>query len=214
MTDKLTEKLVARAVALDREVAEKTDELKCLKKQLVELASFDEDAQTPTDGGGWSWTAQDREGNIARVTVPAPSLKGSVEGEGELIEKVRAVAGRLFNKLFVQAPAYKLVADFRDAARGRARRPRRHQAHQARHHQERHQGRLRDQGGRVKVETITIKPKASGILVRVAEEEKLSRDHAFSGARDAVDFIAALLFAHEKGEEIAAKAPRKNKEAA
>jgi len=118
MTDRLVEKLVARGIALDREVADKTEELKDIKRQLIDLAKMDGDGQAPTDGGGWSYTLRDNEGNIARVTAPAPSLKSTIDGEGELIEKIRSLLDckATFTALFSPAPAYKLVGEFREVA--------------------------------------------------------------------------------------------------
>ncbi len=62
------------------------------------------------------------------------------------------------------------------------------------------------------VRKIDIKPQASGIMVQVTEEGKLPHDHAFSAAREVIDFISALLFAHERKGEIAGKSPRRKED--
>lgn len=61
----------------------------------------------------------------------------------------------------------------------------------------------------MKIRKIDIKPQASGFTARVTEDgNALPHDHAFSQARELVDFVAAMLFTHEKRVEIARKAPR------
>lgn len=107
---------VTRAVALDRQIADLTDELKQLKASLLHEATTRPEEQVTTDGGGWTWTAEGADGCIARVTAPAPSLKSKIDGEGKAIEKVRAAAGRFFDKLFKPTLAYKPVDNFRTEA--------------------------------------------------------------------------------------------------
>jgi hypothetical protein len=74
MTTKI-QNLVTEAVSLDREISEQTERLKALKTQLVEAVREHEDELTPTDGGGLRWTAEGKDGCIARVNFPVPSLK-------------------------------------------------------------------------------------------------------------------------------------------
>lgn len=116
MTTIKLQKLVAEAVALDREIAEKTELLKALKADLITEAGTRDDEHTPTAGGGRSWLTEGADGCIARVTFPAPKLKATIAGEGTAIEKVRQLAGHAFSRLFNQIPAYKPVANFRDEA--------------------------------------------------------------------------------------------------
>ena len=113
--DKLKE-LVAEAIALDRLISEDTARLKEIKAALITEANAREEDHTETAGGGSSWTAEDAVGNIARVTFPSPALKGSIDGEGKTIEKVREAAGTFFPTLFNQAPKYVPVENFRPLA--------------------------------------------------------------------------------------------------
>ena len=116
MTTKL-QYLVTEAVSLDREISEQTERLKALKAQLVEVAREHEDEFTPTDGGGLRWTAEGKDGCIARINFPAPSLKSKIEGEGKGIEKIKQVAGAIFNRLFIPTISFKPVENFRDEAK-------------------------------------------------------------------------------------------------
>lgn len=50
------------------------------------------------------------------MTKPGDALKPSIDGEGKAIEKIREVCGVHFSRLFLQAPKWKLVANFRDEA--------------------------------------------------------------------------------------------------
>lgn len=113
MNDQKLSLLVAQAVSLDREIAEQQEELKRLKTQLVAEAVTREDEQAPTVGGGWSVTFEGADGCIARVTKPGETLKSCIDGEGKTIERVRAAAGPAFGRLFLQAPKWKLVPNFR-----------------------------------------------------------------------------------------------------
>lgn len=96
----------------DREISEQTDRLKEIKAQLVEAAREREDEIIPTDGGGLRWTAEGRDGCIARVNFPAPSLKSKIEGEGKAIKKVKQLAGTVFSRLFIPTITFKPVARF------------------------------------------------------------------------------------------------------
>lgn len=118
MTDHKLRSTVTRAVALDREIATLTDELKALKADLVTEAALRPEDHADTAGGGSSWIAEGNDGCIARVTFPAKKLKSSIPGEGSAITKIREAAGRAFAQLFNQVPAYKPVPNFRELASG------------------------------------------------------------------------------------------------
>jgi hypothetical protein len=116
MTDSKLKALVTEAVALDRELAEKTERLKELKEQLgQEAASRVEHAQ-PTEGGGKSLVLEGADGCIARVTTAGDTLKSSIKAEGRDIEKVKGAADRHFQRLFETVIAYKPIANFREEA--------------------------------------------------------------------------------------------------
>ncbi len=108
--------LVTEAVSLDREINEQTERLKELKSALVAEARSREDELAATDGGGTRWTAEGSDGCIARVNFPAPTLKGKIDGEGKAIEKIKGLAGSVFNRLFTPAISYKPVEGFRAEA--------------------------------------------------------------------------------------------------
>lgn len=101
---------------MDREIAKMTENLKGLKGDLIHEAQTRTDEQVVTDGGGWSVTFEGTDGNICRVTTPGDALKPAIDGEGKAIEKVREAAGSHFTRLFLQAPKWKLVPNFRDEA--------------------------------------------------------------------------------------------------
>lgn len=116
MTNTKLSALVAQAVALDREISEKSALLNDLKDQLSVEAESRCDESTPTEGGGTSITFEGGDGCIARVTTSGPALKSSIKAEGRDIEKVKPAAGRHFLRLFEQVLAYKPVANFREQA--------------------------------------------------------------------------------------------------
>lgn len=116
MTDQKLKQIVTEAVQLDREISDSTDRLKSLKAILVQEAESRPEEHSNTDGGGSSWVARADDGSIARVTFPAPSLKAKIDGDGKTIEKVKAVAGRLFDRLFRPAVTYRPVENFRPEA--------------------------------------------------------------------------------------------------
>jgi hypothetical protein len=114
MTASILKNLVTEAVSLDREINEKAERLKQIKAGLVAEARSREDELTPTDGGGTRWTAEGGDGCIARVNFPAPTLKAKIDGEGKAIEKIKQLAGGVFNRLFIPAINYKPVEGFRE----------------------------------------------------------------------------------------------------
>jgi hypothetical protein len=116
MTDNKLSALIGEAVDLDRQIAEQTERLKEIKALLVSEAETRTEEHTLTENDGASWTATGSNGCVARVTFPAPSLKATISGEGKAIEKIRQAAGKAFDRLFRQAPAYKPVENFRQEA--------------------------------------------------------------------------------------------------
>lgn len=116
MTDAKLKSMVTEAVRLDRQIREMDDELKELKVQLVAEATGREEEHVETDGGGRSWTSSGTDGCVARVTFPAPTLKSKVDGEGKAIDKIKAAAGKLFDKLFRPSVTYRPVDNFRAEA--------------------------------------------------------------------------------------------------
>ena len=116
MTDNILKSLVTEAVSLDREINEKTDRLKELKAELIAEARSRESELTSTNGGGSRWTAEGSDGCIARVTFPAPTLKANIDGEGQVIEKIKNLATGVFTRLFVATVNYRPVEKFREEA--------------------------------------------------------------------------------------------------
>lgn len=116
MTDRNLKNLVTEAVLLDREINDKSERLKELKSKLVETARVHDHELLPADGGGLRWTVEGHDGCVARVNFPIPTLKGKVDGEGKSIEKIKKLAGKLFNRLFVPTISFKPVSNFRDEA--------------------------------------------------------------------------------------------------
>jgi hypothetical protein len=116
MTDSKLKSLVAEAVSLDRQIQDDAARLKQLKDQLITEAQSRTEEHAPTDGGGTSWTTEGADGCIARVVFPAPKLKSSIKAEGKPAEKIKALAGRWFPRLFLASIAYKPVDNFRSEA--------------------------------------------------------------------------------------------------
>lgn len=116
MTTAKIAQLVTDAVALDRRIQEDTARLKEIKALLATEAEGRQEEAAPTDGGGTSLVFDGADGCIARVTTSGRKLKSSIKAEGRDIEKVRATAGRFFDKLFAPVLAYRPVDTFRDDA--------------------------------------------------------------------------------------------------
>lgn len=108
--------LVTEAVALDRQIQEHAARLKEIKDLLATEAETRAEEAQATDGGGTSLTFEGADGCIARVTTTGRKLKSSIKAEGRDIEKVRAAAGRFFEKLFSPVLAYRPVENFRAEA--------------------------------------------------------------------------------------------------
>lgn len=110
------QKLVDQAVALHREVATKTEQLKALKASLVQEARAHPGALLPTESGGKRWTVKGTDGCIARVNFPAAALLSEVEADCDRAKQIRAVAGETFRHLFTTVKIYQLVENFRAEA--------------------------------------------------------------------------------------------------
>jgi len=117
MTDDKLKLFIREAVALDRLIRNKTAELAEIKDRLIREGELREDERTPTEGGGSSWTGAGADGCVARVTVPAPKLVSTISAESAKIAKLRELAGKWYDSLFEQKPAYKPIFMFRDAVR-------------------------------------------------------------------------------------------------
>ncbi len=102
-----------RAFSTASEDAEKTEQLKALKAALVEEARIHPDEHIANDKGGSRWTAEGKDGCIARVSFPAPTLISELDGKGDLTEQCQAIAGESFRKLFTPVKVYHLAEDFR-----------------------------------------------------------------------------------------------------
>lgn len=107
---------IARCIQIQQIMATLKAEEKEIKTKLIEEAEYRTGEHADTENGGWSWTYPDLDGNLARVTQPAPSLKSKLDPDGKAYPKVREIAGRSFMELFMQVPSYKPVEDFRKKA--------------------------------------------------------------------------------------------------
>jgi hypothetical protein len=116
MNDTKLAHTIAQAVALDREIADKSEQLKQLKALLATEAESRAELATRTEGGGTSTELAGADGCIARVTVAGRTLKSSVKAEGKDIVKIKEAAGRAFTRLFETVIGYKPVAEFRERA--------------------------------------------------------------------------------------------------
>lgn len=116
MNEQELQTLVDNAVALHREIAEKTEQLKALKAGLVQHAKANESALTPTETGGKRFTAKGSDGCIARVSFPAVALVSEIEAHAELAQQAHTLAGDHFRKLFTTVKSYQLVDNFRSEA--------------------------------------------------------------------------------------------------
>ena len=111
------QKLVTTTVALHREIAEKTEQLKALKAALVDESRLHPDDHIANDKGGSRWTADGNDGCIARVSFPAPTLVSEIDAKGELIEQCKLIAGDAFAALFTPVKIYQLADNFRSEAK-------------------------------------------------------------------------------------------------
>lgn len=116
MTELKLQQLVTEAVLLDRDIREQEARLKELKTALATEAESRPDELKPTENGGKSLSFTGLDGCICCVAFPAPTLKSKIDGEGKCIEKVKAAAGRVFDRLFRPSVTYRPVDNFRDEA--------------------------------------------------------------------------------------------------
>ena len=116
MTETKLKHLVTEAVGLDRTIREMEALLKDYKATIIAEAESRPEEHKPTEGGGTSLAFAGEDGSVASVAFPAPSLKAKIDGEGKAIEKIRAAAGRVFDRLFRPAVTYKPVDNFREEA--------------------------------------------------------------------------------------------------
>ena len=113
MNEQELQTLVDNAVALHREIAEKTEQLKALKASLVQHAKTNDAALAPTETGGKRFTVKGSDGCIARVSFPAAALASEIEAQGEVAQQAHTLAGDHFRRLFTTVKSYQLVENFR-----------------------------------------------------------------------------------------------------
>lgn len=113
MTNEKLRQLVTAAVALDREIAAKTDLLKQMKESIATEAESRQEEATPTEGGGTSLTFDGLDGCIARVTSSAATLKSSIKSDDKKLPKIKEAACGAFTRLFETDIVYRPIADFR-----------------------------------------------------------------------------------------------------
>ncbi len=106
--------MVDDAVALHREIATKSEQLKQIKARLVEQARLNPDSIISTHSGGKRWTAKGSDGCVARVNFPAPALVSEIEAESTIEKQIQSVVGDNFRKLFKAVKLYQPVDGFRD----------------------------------------------------------------------------------------------------
>ena len=108
--------LVDNAVALHREIAAKSEQLKALKAELVKEARRSPKALVATASGGKRWTTKGSDGCLARVNFPAPALVSEIEAESDLAKQIQEIAGGKFRRLFTTVKIYQLAENFRAEA--------------------------------------------------------------------------------------------------
>jgi hypothetical protein len=109
--------IVDNAVALHREIAAKSEQLKALKAELVKEALRHPKALVGTESGGKRWTTKGSDGCLARVNFPAPALVSEIEGQGPLAKELHEIAGDKFRRLFSTVKVYQLAENFRAEAK-------------------------------------------------------------------------------------------------
>jgi len=103
---------VDEAVALDREISQKTETLKALKAELIAEANH-RDGDWEDAGAGKRWTAAGSDGSIARVNFPGASISKFEKGtpvEASALELV----GDYWRKLFEPKVTFHPVKSFRE----------------------------------------------------------------------------------------------------
>ena len=114
MTNAQLKKLVNEAVTLHRDIVAQSERLKIMKADLVREARLHEGAFTPTNNGGFRWTATGTDGCIARVNFPAPALMPLINSESETFDQVLSLAGECVDRLFESVYYLRPVAEFRE----------------------------------------------------------------------------------------------------
>ena len=115
MTTTKLRNTVAEAVSLDRQIHDLQSRLDDLEALLINEAGSRPEEQTPTEGGGWSWTAEGADGCVVRVTRTGPQLKATISTDKD-IAKAKDICGPQFLSVFEVKLAYKLGPNFRAAA--------------------------------------------------------------------------------------------------
>ncbi|MEP6669769.1 MAG: hypothetical protein ABJF10_11485 [Chthoniobacter sp.] len=116
MNEKELQSLVDNAVALHREIAQKTEQLKALKAVLVKEARRHPKALVATENGGKRWTTKGSDGCLARVNFPAAALVSEIEAQSDLAKQLQDIAGGKFRRLFTTVKSYQLAENFRAEA--------------------------------------------------------------------------------------------------
>ena len=116
MKEKEIRIMVDDAVALHREIATKSEQLKLIKASLVEQARLNPDSIISTRSGGKRWTAEGSDGCVARVNFPAPALVSEIEADSTIEKQIQSVVGDNFRKLFKAVKLYQPIDGFRDRA--------------------------------------------------------------------------------------------------
>ncbi len=115
MSTKQIERLVAEAIALDRQIQTDTETLKGLKADLVVLAEAEPaERREATKEGGYSIVYACDGGAIARVTQPAARLKSSIDAETPSGAKLKEKVGGEWSELFEPRVQWVPVAEFRE----------------------------------------------------------------------------------------------------
>ncbi len=118
MTEPKLRRLIDEAIQLDREIETLKADLDEIETQLKEEAESRDDEHQPTDGGGWSWTAEGADGHVCRVTREGDKLKSSVGSEKD-VAALKDVCGTHFADLFSPALSYRPIDGIRDKATAR-----------------------------------------------------------------------------------------------
>jgi len=113
MKAKEIKNLVDNAVALHREIAAKSEQLKRLKAHLVQQARLNPESLVPTESGGTRWTAEGGDGCVARVSFPAAGIVAEIEPDDAPTKMMQAIAGDKFRRLFKAVRIFQPVEDFR-----------------------------------------------------------------------------------------------------
>lgn len=113
MNEQEIKTLVDNAVALHREIATKTEQLKALKADLVKEARRHPRALVATESGGKRWTTKGSDGCIARVNFPVAALVTEIDAQSDLAKQLHDIAGDKFRRLFTTVKIYQLAENFR-----------------------------------------------------------------------------------------------------